>query len=302
MALLFISTPARLPVWQAMFHEAGIRMIAGEDAVTDPAEVTAIACWTPPADLARYPNLRVVLSVGAGVDHFPRLPAGVALARTLAPGIEAMVRDWVVMATLMLHRDMPVYLEQARAGLWQSQPVRLATSRRVGIMGMGRIGGLVADSLSALGFDVAGLSRTGSPKAVPVFPASQAETFLARTDLLICLLPLTEETRGILGHATFAALPRGAGLIHAGRGQHLDPQALRDVLDDGQLSAAMLDVTDPEPLPEDHWMWSDPRIVITPHVAAQTDAAEGARHAIAVMRALDGGAPLPGLVDLDRGY
>ncbi|SCY94604.1 2-hydroxyacid dehydrogenase [Paracoccus tibetensis] len=302
MALLFVSTAARLPVWQAMFDKAGIPMIAGEAAVTDPAEVTAIACWIPPADLTRYPNLRVVLSVGAGVDHFPPLPEGVALVRTLAPGIEAMVRDWTLMATLMLHRDMPTYLQQASRGLWQSQPVRLASDRRVGIMGMGRIGGLVASSLTALGFEVAGMSRSGRKRAVPIFPADRLDEFLARTDLLICLLPLTEETRGILGRRTFAALPRGAGLVHAGRGPHLDPEALRDALDAGQLSGAILDVTDPEPLPQDHWMWRDPRIVITPHVAAQTDAAEGAAHAIAVMRALQEGAPLPGQVDRALGY
>ena len=302
MALLFVSTPARLPVWQQMFDAAGLRMIAGEAAVTDPAEVTAIACWIPPADLTRYPNLRVVLSVGAGVDHLPPLPEGVALVRTLAPGIEAMVRDWVVMATLMLHRDMPTYLQQARAGLWQSQPVRLASSRRVGIMGMGRIGGLVATSLSALGFEVAGLSRSGRDGAVPVYPTARLDEFLARTDLLVCLLPLTAETRGILGRQAFAALPRGAGLVHAGRGPHLDPAALRDALDEGQLSGAMLDVTDPEPLPPDHWMWRHPRLVITPHVAAQTDAAEGAQHAIAVMRALQSGAALPGRVDVALGY
>lgn len=302
MALLFVSTPARLPVWQKMFDTAGLRMIAGEEAVTDPAEVTAIACWLPPADLTRYPNLRVVLSVGAGVDHFPPLPDGVALVRTLAPGIEAMVREWTLMATLMLHRDMPIYLQQAREGLWQSQPVRPASGRRVGIMGMGRIGGLVATSLTALGFEVAGMSRNGRGGTVPMFPASRHEEFLARTDLLICLLPLTEETRGILGRQTFAALPRGAGLVQAGRGAHLDPEALRGALDEGQLSGAILDVTDPEPLPPDHWMWRDPRIVITPHVAAQTDAAEGAQHAIAVMRALQDGAPLPGQVDRALGY
>lgn len=302
MALLFASTAARLPVWQAMFADAGLPLIAGEAAVTDPAEVTAIACWVPPADLARYPNLRVVLSVGAGVDHIPPLPQGVALARTLAPGIEAMVRDWTLMATLMLHRDMPAYLDQARQGLWQSRPVWMASERRIGIMGMGRIGGLVAESLSSLGFDVAGLSRRGRDGAVPVFAADRQDAFLARTDLLICLLPLTEATRGLLGRRTFAALPRGAGLVHAGRGAHLDAEALRAALDAGQLSGAILDVTDPEPLPPDHWMWRDPRIVVTPHIAAQTDAAEGARHALAVMRALRDGAPLPGQVDQALGY
>lgn len=302
MAMLFLSTPARLPVWTAMFEEAGETLIAGEEAVTDPAEVTAIACWTPPADLSRYPNLRVVLSVGAGVDHLPPMPPGVLLARTLAPGIEAMVRDWVVMATLMLHRDMPRYLDQARTGMWQTHPVRLASARRVGIMGMGRIGALVAGSLSALGFEVAGLSRSGQKGAVPIFTPARIDAFLARTDLLVCLLPLTDETRGILGASTFAALPSGAGLVHAGRGAHLDTEALRDALEDGRLLAAMLDVTEPEPLPQDHWLWRHPRVIVTPHVAAQTDATEGVRHALSVMRALQSGAPLPGLVDRTKGY
>ena len=303
MTLLFHSIAARRTVWQALFAEAGEPLIASEAEVTDPAAVTAIACWTPPEDLSRYPNLRLVLSVGAGVDHMPPLPPGVALARTLAPGIEAMVRDWVVMATLMLHRAMPAYLAQGRAGLWRTHPVRLATDRRVGIMGMGRIGTLVAESLSSMGFQVAGLSRSGAAMgAVPLFPASQREAFLSRSDLLICLLPLTPETRGILNARTLAQLPEGAGLIHAGRGAHLDAVALRAALDRGHLSAAMLDVTDPEPLPQDHWLWRDPRVVITPHIAAQTDAAEGARHALAVMRALRGGGAIPGLVDQARGY
>lgn len=302
MALLFHSTAARLPVWQALFAQAAEPFIAGEQAVGDPAEVTAIACWTPPADLSRYANLRLVLSVGAGVDHLPPMPPGVALVRTLAPGIEAMVRDWVVMATLMLHRDMPVYLDQGRAEIWRTHPVRLTSDRRVGIMGMGRIGTLVARSLSALGFDVAGLSRAGGTAEVPLFAAEERDAFLARSDLLVCLLPLTPETRGILNADTLAKLPTGAGLIHAGRGAHLDTEALRDSLGRGRLAAAMLDVTDPEPLPAGHWLWHDPRVVLTPHIAAQTDAAEGARHALAVMRALREGTPIPGLVDQARGY
>ena len=302
MALLFLSTPARLPVWRDILREAGETMIEGMAAVTDPAEVTEIACWIPPADLTRFPRLRAVIGVGAGVDHMPPMPPGVILSRTLAPGLEAMVRDWVVMATLMLHRDLPVYLEQGRRGVWQTHPVHLATARRVGILGMGRIGRLVAGSLAGLGFDVAGLSRSGGGGPVPVFDPDRLDTFLARSDLLVCLLPLTAETRGILNARSFGRLPRGAGLIHAGRGAHLDHDALRAALDSGQLSAAMLDVTDPEPLPPDHWLWRDPRVIVTPHVAAQTDAAEGAHHALAVIRALDAGAPVPGLVDQARGY
>ncbi|WOI58110.1 glyoxylate/hydroxypyruvate reductase A [Palleronia sp. LCG004] len=302
MALLFLSTPARIPVWRPLFDAAGETLIESEDAVCDPAEVTAIACWQPPEDLSRYPNLRAVISVGAGVDHLPPLPQGVALSRTLAPGIEAMVRDWVVMASLMLHRDMPTYLEQARAGEWRGHPVPLAASRRIGILGMGRIGTLAAESLAALGFEVAGLSRSGKAGVVPMFAAQDFKAFLERSDMLVCLLPLTPETRGILNDETLSALPMGAKLVQAGRGAHLDAEALRRALDAGRISAAMLDVTDPEPLPADHWMWSDPRLIVTPHVAAETDAAEGGRHAVSVMTALRHGAPIPGLVDQSRGY
>lgn len=304
MALLFLSTPERAQIWRPILAAAGETMIEGEAAVSDAAEVTEIACWTPPQDLLRYPNLRAVISVGAGVDQMPPLPPGVALSRTLAPGIEAMVRDWVVMATLMLHRDLPLYLDQAQRGLWQAHAVRPATARRVGILGMGRIGQLVAGSLASLGFPVAGLSRSGGAAAagVPVFGPDRLGDLLAQSDLLICLLPLTAETRGILGAQTFAQLPKGAGLIHAGRGAQLDMAALRAALDQGDLAQAMLDVTDPEPLPQGHWAWAHPRVIVTPHVAAQTDAIEGAQHALAVIRAARAGLPIPGAVDLRRGY
>lgn len=140
MALLLLSPPERSAIWGAEFARAGQALIAGLDALRDPADVTEIACWRPPADLGRFPNLRAVISVGAGVDHMPALPGGVVLSRTLAPGIEAMVRDWAVMAALMLHRDMPRYLDQARDGRWQAHPVVLPGQRRTGILGMGRIG------------------------------------------------------------------------------------------------------------------------------------------------------------------
>ncbi|MEG4641955.1 glyoxylate/hydroxypyruvate reductase A [Paracoccus pantotrophus] len=303
MALLLHSTPERGAVWGHIFAEAGEGFIPDEASVTDPAQVTHLACWTPPADLSRYPNLRTVICVGAGTDHFPALPEGVALSRTIAPGIEAMVRDWVVMATLALHRDLPFYLDHAARGEWQPRPARLARTRRVGIMGMGRIGRLAAASLQALGFAVSGYSRSGRPvEGVEIFGANRLDAFLAGTDILVCLLPLTDETRGLMGSAFFDRLPQGAGLVHAGRGAQLDMAALRWALDSGRLSAAMLDVTDPEPLPADHWAWRDPRVLITPHIAAHTDAKEGARHALAVIRADRDGQPVPGLVDRSRGY
>ncbi|MFU8864535.1 MAG: 2-hydroxyacid dehydrogenase [Rhodobacterales bacterium] len=303
MTLLLLAMPERAQVWSGVFAAVDEAIVVGEDAVQDPAAITHLACWMPPADMARYPNLRVVISVGAGVDQMPALPVGVQLVRTLAPGIEEMVRDWTVMATLMLHRDMPRYLAQSVKGEWAAHPPRLARDRRIGIMGMGHTGRLVAGSLATHGFPVAGWSRSGTPvQGIEMFGGDALEPFLARTDLLICLLPLTPQTRGLLSSNLFAHLPEGAALVHAGRGAQLDMAALRDALDQGRLTAAMLDVTDPEPLPADHWAWADPRVLVTPHVAAQTDPKEGVRHALAVIRADRAGLPLPGLVDPARGY
>lgn len=303
MALLLSGPPERATIWAQVFAEAGERLIVAPEAPEDRADVTAIACWKPPADLSLYPALRAVISVGAGVDQMPAMPKGVTLCRTLAVGIEQMVRDWVVMSCLMLHRDMPRYLDQARRGEWSSGPVAPAHRRTVGVMGLGRIGRLAMDSLQALGFQTCGWSRSGDPlPGHRVYGAADLRSFLAQAQTLVCLLPLTDQTRGILNADLFAQLPMGAHLVHAGRGAQLDSAALMAALDGGRIGAAMLDVTNPEPLPQDHPLWSDPRVVVTPHVAASTDAQEGARHALAVLAALRQGAPLPGRVDPGQGY
>ncbi len=303
MTLLLKSLPARAEVWSRVFAEAGLPIETDPEAIADPAEISVLACWQPPEDLSIYPNLKAVLSVGAGVDQMPELPPQIMLCRSLAPGIEMLVRDWAVMACLMLHRDIPSYMAQAEKGVWQGLPVTLSSQRRVGILGMGRIGKLLAQSLVDLGFPVRGWSRSGRPvDGVEVFGQDGLDRVLVQSDILICLLPLTDETRGILNADLFAALPKGAHLVHAGRGAQLDMADMRAALDSGQLASAMLDVTNPEPLPADHWAWSDPRIVITPHVAAETDAEQGALHAVAVVKALMAGETPPGVTNKAAGY
>jgi len=303
MTFLLLAEGPRAEAWAEVFAEAGRVLVTGETAVGDPAAVTHLACWQPPADLSRYPNLRVVLSLGAGIDQMPPMPEGIALVRSTAQGITDMVRDWVVMATLMMHRDMPLYLDQATRGDWLSHPTRPARTRRVGILGFGRIGQAVAESLASVGFDVAALSRSvaDSPYAKLYGPEDEG-VFLSRSDILICVLPLTPETCGKLDAVYLSGLPKGARLVQAGRGPQLDLAALREALDTGRISSAMLDVTDPEPLPRDHWAWTDPRVIVTPHVGSVTNDREGARHALDVLEAEAAGRPIPGLVQRTRGY
>jgi glyoxylate/hydroxypyruvate reductase A len=166
---------------------------------------------------------------------------------------------------------------------------------------MGQLGQAVLRALAPFGFPLAGYSRSGAaPDGVEGFRDLGA--FLARTDILVCLLPLTPDTEGFLDARLFAALPRGARLVQAGRGKQLVTEDLIAALDAGQIAAAMLDVTEPEPLPPGHALWRHPRVIVTPHVACQTRAQDGARHVVAVIRAWRQGTAIPGLIDRARGY
>jgi glyoxylate/hydroxypyruvate reductase A len=303
MAVLYLSDPARGAVFRDAFATAlpDIAFHIGE--APDPLAVRWLVTWTVPGDLARYPNLRLIFSVGAGVDQFDltALPQSVGVVRMLEPGLPQQMQEYITLATLALHRDLPAYLGQQRAGLWKAGRNMPAEDRRVGVMGLGMLGQAALAALRPFGFPLAGWAR--SPRQIEgVTCFTDLDAFLARTDLLICLLPLTNETENILDANLFTRLPRGAQLVHAGRGRQLDHAALIAALDDGQLSAAVLDVTAPEPLPPEHPLWSHPQVILTPHIACQTRPVDGARHVIAAIQADLAGAPIPGLVDRARGY
>lgn len=302
MAVLYLSEAARGKVFARAFAEALPDMPFHIGTAPEPAAVEYIVAWTPPTDLSAYPNLRLIFSVGAGVDQFnlTALPRKVGVVRMLEPGIARQMVQMAVLAVLSLHRDLPAYLDQSRRGQWQALTTRDAAQTRVGIMGLGKLGRAVAEGLAPFGFDLAGYSR--SARDIPgVACMTDLQAFLAGSDILVCLLPLTDETRGILDDALFAALPQDARLVHLGRGAQLDTEALARALDNG-LASAWLDVTNPEPLPQDHWLWSHTRVIVTPHVASQTDAAQGAAHVIAGIRAHRTGQEVPGLVNRSRGY
>ena len=275
--------------------------------VGDGADVRYLAAWEPPADLAtRFPNLALLLSTGAGVDQFDFavLPAGLPVVRMVEPGIVNGMVEYVTHAVLDLHRDMPAYRRAQQQRQWQVIQVRPAAGRRIGVLGLGSLGQAVIGKLVSFGFDCAGWSRSrhAVPGIVCHAGADELGGFLARTDILVCLLPLTDETRGLLNAALFAKLPNGASLVHVGRGPQLVAKDLLSALDEGRLGEAVLDVTDPEPLPSDHALWSHPRVRITPHIASMTQPQTAARVAIDNVRRFARGEPPVGLVDRTRGY
>jgi glyoxylate/hydroxypyruvate reductase len=275
--------------------------------VGDAADVRYLAAWMPPENIAAtFPNLELVFSIGAGVDQFDvsQLPSHVPLIRMLEPGIAEGMVEYVTMAVLALHRDLLRFIAQQREQTWRELRVTQATKRRVGVMGLGQLGQAVLERLKIFGFPLAGWNRSPRTiKDVCCYAGEQAlSDFLAQTDILVCQLPLTGETRGILNASLFRQLPRGARLINVGRGGHLVEADLIEALDHGVLSAAVLDVAEHEPLPAGHPFWSHPRILLTPHIASMTTPETAVGFVLDTIGRHRRGEALPGLVDRERGY
>ena len=278
----------------------------GKD-VGDPADIDYALVGGPGMDaLKDFPNLKAIFSLGAGVNHLAGrdLPEGVPVVRLRDPGMTLGMSEYVAYWVLHYHRHFGDYAGMTAENRWQKLPQTGAQDRRVGIMGLGVMGLDAVAKLKPFGFDVCGWSRGGKAlKGVETFHGKDGlGPFLKATEILVCLLPLTPETAGIINADTLSQLPPGAVVINAARGGHVVDEDLIAALDDGRLAAATLDVFHTEPLPEDHPFWAHPKITVTPHVASLT-VAETAAKAVAenIRRIRAGQAPEP-IVDMDAGY
>ncbi len=279
-------------------------------ALGDPGEIDYALVWRPGADLlTRLPALRIIFSLGAGLDHLlnerVRLPPGVPIVRMVDPALTEGMSEYAVYMSLRFHRRMGEYDAQQRERVWRVlTPQPRAGERCIGVMGLGEIGGDIAVKLAGLGFDVSGWSR--SPRKLENVRTLHGEAGLAamleRSQILICVLPLTGETRGILNRDSLGRLPRGSYLINAGRGAHLVEDDLLSLLASGHLAGAALDVFEREPLAPTHPFWDHPRIVVTPHAASLTNPETAAVNIVDNIRRQRAGQALRNLVDPVRGY
>jgi glyoxylate/hydroxypyruvate reductase A len=279
------------------------------------ADIAYVLAWQPPPGLLKtLANLRLIVSLGAGVDHLlsDRELPDVPIARFVDADLTARMVEWVVLSVLYHHRRMSEYRELQMRRVWKFLPEPAAHELRVGIMGLGVLGSAAATALKPFGYRLGGWSR--SPKALAGVAChagrQDLDAFLAATDILVVLLPLTHETRGIIDRRLIGKLSRqgrsellsGPVLINAGRGGLQRDADILACLDAGELHAASLDVVETEPLPHSSPLWAHPRVVITPHIAAESTPAAIARYTVEQMRRHAAGEPVANLVDRQRGY
>ncbi len=314
MAFLFILPTWPTAVWAAAMKKAApdldVRIWPEMGNVED---IDYCAAWLPPPGVVKsLPNLKVIMSLGAGVDAIlkdPTLPGNIPIVRVNDPDLTGRMTEYIVLHVLMHHRQQRRLDANQRLKKWDSFGTHAAPALSVGIMGMGVMGMDSAIKLRDLGFRVAGWSR--SRKEVPGVEsfagAAEFDAFLARTDVLVSLLPATPDTDGIINRETIAKLSRkgpfGAPyVINAGRGRQQVADDILAALDSGELYGATLDVFVPEPLPPDHPFWTHPKVTLTPHCAADSDPETICRYVAGNIAKHQRGEKLENLVDRARGY
>jgi glyoxylate/hydroxypyruvate reductase A len=313
-ALLLVITGWEASPWERRFRAAapGRDIRLWPDRIGDPADIAYAAAWLPPAGIfSRFANLRAIFSLGAGVDALmadhalPQVP----VVRVVDPGLMRRMTEYVTLHVLMQHRRQRLYDAQQRQSLWLEHPQPAAGEVAVGIMGLGVLGRDAADVLMRLGFRVAGWSRT--PRTIAGIEtyhgADGLDAFLARTEILVCLLPATPTTEQVINLALLRKLKRdgalgGAYLINAGRGKLQVDADIVAALDEGTLAGATLDVFPTEPLPATSPLWLHPKVTITPHNSAASVPEEVVAYIVRQIERFEAGHGLENVIDRASGY
>ncbi|HTC07362.1 MAG TPA: glyoxylate/hydroxypyruvate reductase A [Acetobacteraceae bacterium] len=313
MTLLLVKSGGEVafPEWQAHFatYAPHLAVRWWEDPSVDPDTVDYIVVWEPqPGRIARMRNLKVIFSSAAGVDHIvrdPDLPQHLPIVRMATTENAQTMGEYVCLAALSILRDHQRMMElQAMRGWVEFEASRTAPDTRVGILGLGHLGVAAARMLCGLGFQVHGWSRGRKiVEGVKSYAGeAELESFLAHTDILVGLLPDTPATRGLINARRIAMLPKGAGVINAGRGTLIVIPDLIAALDSRHLDSAVLDVFETEPPDPDHPVWEHPRITVTSHIAGYATRRDRAAAVARNIAAFERGDPLPNVYNPERGY
>jgi glyoxylate/hydroxypyruvate reductase len=304
---LLLQSPAPIAAWRdalaAALPEARITVWPEVDPEPDAALV-----WKPPEGLfARVRPQRAIVNLGAGVDALlrtPDLPAHIPVVRLEDAGMAEQMAEYVTLAVLAAFREQAAYRAQQRAASWLQRPRLAKAEFVVGLLGLGVLGGAVAEALRALAFPVAAWTRRRRPMPGIEAFAGDAELgpMLARTRVLVCMLPSSEATRGLLNQSRLSMLPRGAHVVNVARGDLVADADLLALLDEGHLASATLDVFVDEPLPPGHAFWHHPAVTLTPHVSAATLIGPSVAQIAHKLRALMRGEHVGGVVDRELGY
>jgi glyoxylate/hydroxypyruvate reductase A len=310
MAILYAAEPEEAAQWtEALAELDGSLTFRFWPDWGDPAGIDfVIIGGKSPGDLTIFPQLKAIQSTWAGVNHLlrsPGLPKGVPIARMVDQGLTGSMTEFVVYQVLDVIRQGPDLRAAQKAATWAELIARPASEFRIGVLGLGTLGSDIAGKLAALGCQMRGWSRSpkeAGPGITTFAGAAALPDFLDQLDILICLLPLTQDTENLLDAKIFAPLAKGATLINVARGAHLNEADLLAALASGRLGRAILDVFREEPLPAAHPFWRHPQITLTPHVAAITRAGTGASDILENYRRATAGQPLLNQVDVAKGY
>ncbi len=309
MSIVVICPGRKVDYWIDALKETDpeVEVLTHEQVRENGSVIYALAWDQPPGIFSRYPNLRCVSSLGAGADHLvrdPDIPDQADIVRIIDPRLSDDLFEFSLAVVMNRLRSLTRYKVKQLEKKWEKKLYNRIEDLSIGIMGTGVIGGHVAEKLCSLGFSVNGWSRSGDrPGSYCKYAGKEEmEAFLENTDILICILPLTDSTKGILNKENLMKLPEKSYLVNLGRGGHLVDNDLIELLDSGHLSGASLDVFHFEPLPEDHPFWEHPGIDITPHVASITDPSKVAPQIIENYHRVKKGIRPKNTVSKEKGY